>query len=1017
MLSASPTVNLPLVTGSTTPDISGTPYGLSPSMIERAYQLEDITFVSNGQTVAANGAGETIAIVDAYSDPNIVSDLQTFDSNFGISNDDAEGQAALTVATPDGAAPENAQWTTEQSLDVEWAHAVAPGASILLVETPSDSLTDLLNGVVWAADQPGVVAVSMSFGGSEFSGETAYDSDFTTPAGHEGVTFVASAGDNATAEYPSMSPNVLAVGGTTLSVDNQGDWLGETYWSGGGGGNSPYENTKKPDVSYDGDPDTGFLIYDSTPYDGATGWQVEGGTSAGAPQWAAIIAIVDQGRSLAGRASLDGATQTIPDLYALPSTDFNPISGGGLVGLGSPVGNRLISGLVGGGTTVGAPTQLVFAQQPTNITAGQVFSPNITVDVENAAGNIVTTDDSEVTLSVASGPGNLTGTVTVAAKNGVATFTNISVNEAGGYTLLASDGALTGATSNHFTVSEGQLVFVRQPSNAMVGSTIAPPVEVAIETAGGGSIISSSAMITLTLSSGALSGTTTVSAVDGVAVFSNLSVDSAGTYSLTASGTSLASALSSSFTIAIPDLVFVQDPTPSFTGLAMPAPVDVAVEDAYGNILNVNTTITLSLASGPGNISGTLSAQTSDGVAVIGGLVLSAAGDYTLKATSGADTSAISSPFEVVAPQLSFEVQPIETIEGLTIAPSVEVDITDAGGSILANDDATVTLSVASGPGDLSGTLTATAVNGVATFAHVFAETSGTYTLMASSANAISADSTPFTIAPPGSVDVANWGTISGWAYDPSDPSASINIEVDFSGGPSQQFSADNARPDLVSFIGSADHGFTYSTPMLSAGSHTASVYAILKNGTRELLSTQTIVSQNSLFDESYYLQEYPTVAAAVANGEFATGYDHYLQYGQYEGFSPNPYWNETWYLEENPDVAAAVRSGKVSSGFMQYYDYGQYENRGGLLYFNTTYYLDTNADVAAAVKAGDVSSAFEHFCDFGQYEGRDPMLNFSFSVYEADNEDIMPYISGEPFTSAYQQYIEYGQYEGRTAV
>ncbi len=279
-----------------------------------------------------------------------------------------------------------------------------------------------------------------------------------------------------------------------------------------------------------------------------------------------------------------------------------------------------------------------------------------------------------------------------------------------------------------------------------------------------------------------------------------------------------------------------------------------------------------------------------------------------------------------------------------------------------------------------------------------------------------SCNSIPLSVIPNGWVDSANMNEIAGWAVDPNNPSASINIEIDIAGGPTQTVSANQSRPDLQAIFGSTNHGFVYSTPVLSVGSHTASIYAVESDDTKVLVATETLVSQNSLFDEHYYLTEYPAVAAAVANGQFASGYDHYLQYGQYEGYSPSPYWDENWYLQENPDVAAAVKTGSISSGFMHFYLYGQYENRGGLLFFNTSYYLANNPDVAAAVTAGTLSSAFEHFVLFGQYEGRSPMLYFSSTVYDANNQDILPYVTGAPFSSDFEHFIEYGQYEGRIA-
>ncbi len=526
-------------------------------MIEQAYDLKNIVFTTGGQSVSANGAGETIAIVDAFADPNISSDLQTFDANFGISNNSASGQFALTIATPEGAVSTNSGWALEESLDVEWAHAIAPGANILLVEAPSASVAALASAVTWAASQTGVVAVSMSWGDSpEFAGETADDTDFTTPASHPGVTFVAAAGDDATPNYPSTSPNVLAVGGTTLTVDSSGNWISESPWVDGGGGTSPFEGTTKPEVSYDANPSTGFLVYDSVRDQGKSGWQVIGGTSDGTPQWAAIIALVDQGRSLIGLGSLDGPTQTIPEIKSLPSSDFNVITGTGLTGLGSPIGENVISALVGGNITSvhDIASQLVFSQQPTNRTAGADFSPAITVFLEDADGSVVTSDDSNVTLSVAGGPGTLTGTATVSAVDGVATFSNLALDIAGAYTLQATDGSLTSATSNSITVSPAaasQLVLVQQPTTVTAGIAIAPPVTVDVEDPFGNLVTTNTSSVALAVNTGpaSLNGTTSVAAIGGVATFGNLSLDTAGTYTLKATDGSLASATSNNFTV------------------------------------------------------------------------------------------------------------------------------------------------------------------------------------------------------------------------------------------------------------------------------------------------------------------------------------------------------------------------------------------------------------------------------------------------------------------------------------
>jgi len=351
--------------------------GYSPSQISQAYGFNQISF-ANG-TVKGNGSGQTIAIVDAYNDPNITNDLYEFDQHFGLANPNftvvnQTGGMVLPEVDPTG------DWEVEESLDVEWAHAMAPGANIVLVEANSDNISDLLASVQTAASLPGVSVVSMSWGDSEFYSETSYDSYFTTPAGHNGVTFVAASGDSgAPPIYPAVSPNVLAVGGTTLSLDAEGDYLGETAWSGSGGGISAYEaqpayqkgvvsqsttQRTSPDVAYDADPETGFAVYDSYGVSGETGpWYTIGGTSAGAPQWAALIAIADQGRALMGEGSLDGASQTLPMIYQMPASNFHDITSGSstgspaysagpgydlATGRGSPNANLVVNYLVNG---------------------------------------------------------------------------------------------------------------------------------------------------------------------------------------------------------------------------------------------------------------------------------------------------------------------------------------------------------------------------------------------------------------------------------------------------------------------------------------------------------------------------------------------------------------------------------------------------------------------------------------------------------------------------------------------
>lgn len=339
------------------------PSGYTPAQVRHAYGFDQLSY---------NGAGQTIAIVDAYDAPNIVKDLQTFDTQFGLAAPPSFSKVNQTGGTTYPAA--NASWALEISLDVEWAHAIAPKANILLVEAKSASASDLYAAVDYAALHSDVV--SMSFGMNESSTEAGLDAHFT---GHPNVTFVASSGDRGGVIcYPSVSPYVLAVGGTTLKLDSAGNYVSEAGWSGSGGGVSRYEakpayqsgvsyaKRAVPDVAYNGDTNTGFPVYDSYRQ---RGWVQVGGTSAGTPQWAALVALADQGR---GSAKL-GTGQVLATIYSHQG-HFHDVTTGKagsytagvgfdlVTGLGSPYANLIVSDLVATTSLVAAPTGMAGAQ-------------------------------------------------------------------------------------------------------------------------------------------------------------------------------------------------------------------------------------------------------------------------------------------------------------------------------------------------------------------------------------------------------------------------------------------------------------------------------------------------------------------------------------------------------------------------------------------------------------------------------------------------------------------------------
>jgi subtilase family serine protease len=296
------------------------PVGETPGSLACVYQTSTASLSSgcpitgnlaNGNNGLPNpsGGSQTIAIVDAYDYPTAYNDLTAFSTQFGLP---VLKQCSPTLTTgcfeqvyATGTKPaSNGSWALEAALDIEWAHAMAPGARIVLVEAASDSYADLFNAVSVASgivQTGGNGEVSMSWGGSEFSGETSYDLNLQAT----GVVYFAAAGDTGGRTlYPSVSPYVVSAGGTTVNRNASGDFVSETTWSSGGGGPSAYEPVpsyqapvvnlvgKKrgtPDISFDANPNTGVFIYDSTPYDGASGWWIIGGTSVATPSLAGIV--------------------------------------------------------------------------------------------------------------------------------------------------------------------------------------------------------------------------------------------------------------------------------------------------------------------------------------------------------------------------------------------------------------------------------------------------------------------------------------------------------------------------------------------------------------------------------------------------------------------------------------------------------------------------------------------------------------------------------------------------------
>jgi subtilase family serine protease len=357
-----------------TPDASAVP-PFYPADISGAYQFNQIQFHNplNGQLIQGDGSGQTIAIVDAGDSPTVAQDLATFDAKFGLPpppNFIKVNWAGQTLPLP----PPVEDWALEIGLDVEWTHALAPKANIVLFEAalPTIGNADDLGTAVQSAANPATYAalgvpvagvISNSYGSSEFSSEAALDYIYTTTDNH--ATFAVSTGDSAApGEWPAFSPDVLAVGGTSLytSLNSSGATVydHETGWTSGGGGVSVYEQKPSfqnalsytmrsiPDVSMDADPNTGVYVVLA-----GQGLQV-GGTSLSAPLWSALLTDLNQGRALLGEGALGNAQVPI---YGLPKKDFHDITVGNngnaagpgydlVTGIGSPYANLVVKDLL-----------------------------------------------------------------------------------------------------------------------------------------------------------------------------------------------------------------------------------------------------------------------------------------------------------------------------------------------------------------------------------------------------------------------------------------------------------------------------------------------------------------------------------------------------------------------------------------------------------------------------------------------------------------------------------------------
>jgi hypothetical protein len=306
--------------------------------------------------------------------------------------------------------------------------------------------------------------------------------------------------------------------------------------------------------------------------------------------------------------------------------------------------------------------------QPTNTLAAHAITPGVKVAAQDAIGNIATGFTGNITLALGANPGNspFLGTLTLAAVNGVATFTNLSVDVvANGYTIVATSAGLTSATSAPFNILLGpatHLEMVVDPITTTAGATLGQPsTSVVAQDAGGNPVTAFSGNVTVAITAGTgtsgatLSGTTTLATVNGQATFTNLSIDKVGTgYILTFSTPGLASKSSRSFNInpgAATKLAFTVQPTNTLAGATITPAVQVSAQDGFGNLVPAfagSVTVAVGANPGAGTLAGTTTVALTSGVASFSTLSINKAGTgYTLTAGTSGLTAATSVAFNI----------------------------------------------------------------------------------------------------------------------------------------------------------------------------------------------------------------------------------------------------------------------------------------------------------------------------------------------------------------------------------
>jgi kumamolisin len=552
------------------PNASSGPSGETPGSLSCVYQTWAGQIpgcpINSNYTAPTSGGTNVIAIVDAYDYPTAVNDFQFFSKQFDLPSGNSCGPnhnaVCFTKVFATGSQPaSNCGWAQEAALDIEWAHAMAPYAQIILVEAASNSNSDLMQAVQVASEQVAAAGggeVSMSWGSSEFRTESTYDSYFTG----SGVTYFASSGDSGgKVIWPSSSPNVVSAGGTTVNRDSSGNFTNETVWSGAGGGPSRYEPVPDyqsaihtlaqllgryrgtPDLSFDANPATGVSVYDTTACQGLSGWMVFGGTSVSAPSLAGVV-------NLSGDFSGDNGVQS--NIYQNYSTAS---SGGAACNYSSPFYD-VTSGSAGrysatgcwdyasgvgtarGLTGLGGSSSLTVSSltlDPTSLVGGSSSTATVTLSGEAPAGGAsVPLKSSDPT--VAQVPANVT--VNGGATSATLTVTTSSVSTSTDVTITASynSSSQEATLTVNPAASSGDFSLSASPGNVTLKGGGTANYTVTVSPSGGFNGKVSFSVSGLPTGASSSIGTVTGSGSTGLSV--NDIPSAKGSYTLTITGTS-----------------------------------------------------------------------------------------------------------------------------------------------------------------------------------------------------------------------------------------------------------------------------------------------------------------------------------------------------------------------------------------------------------------------------------------------------------------------------------------------